>query len=138
MTKKELESVYWLNKQLKMWQERLSDLQADIALSPKVLDGMPFAKTNKTGDPTQAKAMKLAEMAKIIEGKIAEIQIAIYEVEELIAKIDDPLLQQIICYRCLNLKQWDEVAELIGAGYTAESVRQIYHRYISTLDSDDV
>lgn len=133
MTKRELEQVYYLRKELKMWQSRLSELEADIALSPKVLDGMPYSKTNKVGSPTEVKAMRLAELAKVIEGKISEIQIAIGEIEAYIVSIDDSLTRQVIEMRCCLLWSWKQVAVSVGEGYTADSVRQIYHRYVKTL-----
>ena len=136
MTRKNLEQIYYLSKQLEVWQRKLNDIQADVALSPRVLDGMPYSKTNSTGDPTQAKAIKLAEVSKIVEGKIAEIKYAIFEVEEYLAKIDDPLISQIIEFRCRDLMTWDGVAMMVGGNHTAESVRQIYHRYVNNLPKE--
>jgi hypothetical protein len=133
MTRKDLEQVYHLNNELKMWQRRLAELQADIALSPKVLDGMPFSKTNKVGSPTEEKAIRLAEMARVIEGKISEIQIALTDIETFILSVDDSLTRQILEYRCCKLKSWSEVADNLGEGYTAESARQIYHRFMKEL-----
>lgn len=133
MTRRELKQVYYLNNELQMWQRRLADLQSDIALSPKVLDGMPFSKTNQTGDPTQAKAIKLMEVSKIIEGKISEIQVTIADIDEYILSIEDSLIRQILEYRCCMLMKWDEVAQNIGSGYTAEAVRQMYHRFLNNL-----
>ena len=133
MTRKKLEQVYHLNNELKMWQRRLAELQADIALSPKVMDGMPFTQTNDVGSPTEEKAVRLAELAKVIEGKISEIQIALADIEIFISSIDDSLTRQIVMYRCCKLKSWQEVAVAVGKGYTAESTRQIYHRFLKDL-----
>ena len=133
MTRKKLEQVYHLNKELKMWQQRLMELQADIALSPKVMDGMPYSKTNAVGSPTEVKAIRLAELAKVIEGKISEIQIALMDIEIFISSIEDSKTRQIVEYRCCMLKTWEEVAEKIGSGYTADAVRQVYHRFLKDL-----
>ena len=133
MTKKELEQVYHLRKELKMWQIRLAELQEDIALSPKVLDGMPYSRTNSVSSPTEEKAIKLADLKKIIEGKISEIQLALMDIEIYISSIDDSLVRQILIYRCCKLKSWHWVAKTIGNGYTDESVRQIYHRFMKNL-----
>jgi len=133
MTRKKLEQVYHLNNELKMWQRRLAELQADIALSPKVMDGMPFSQTNNVGSPTEEKAIKLSEVAKVIEGKISEIQIALMEIEIFISSIDDSLTRQIVEYRCCKLMSWQSVAEKIGEGYTADSVRQTYHRFLKDM-----
>ena len=133
MTRKKLEQVYHLNNELKMWQRRLAELQADIALSPKVLDGMPYSKTNNVGSPTEEKAIRLADLAKVIEGKISEIQIALMDIEIFISSIDDSLTRQIVEYRCCKLMSWADVAEKLGSSCTADSTRQIYHRFVKEL-----
>lgn len=133
MTRQELERIFCLKKELIMWQDRLRELQYDIALSPKVLDGMPFQHTNTTSDPTQQKALRLAEVSNVIQGKIAEIQFAIAEIEEFIISIDDSLIRMIVEYRCVMLMKWDEIAIELGDGYTEESVRQTYHRFVKDL-----
>ena len=134
MTRKDLEQVYYLNNELKMWQRRLADLQADIALSPKVMDGMPYSKTNAVGSPTEIKAIKIAELSRIIEGKISEIQLTLLDIEAFITTIEDSLIRQIVEYRCCKLMQWKDIAIKIGEGYTEEAVRQSYHRYVKTLE----
>lgn len=134
MTRQNFEQVYWLKKELKMWQKKLTDLQADIALSPKVLDGMPFQNTNETSDPTAMKAIKLEEIEKVISGKIAEIQLAVAEIDAYIVTIDDSLLRQIIEYRCCKLLTWDEIAGQMGGNMTPENARQIYHRFLNNLE----
>ena len=133
MTRKELEQVYFLRKELEMWQSRLNDLNSDIALSPKTLDGMPYSKTNATSAPTEDKAIKIAEIHKIIEGKINEIKIAVHDIEKFITGIEDSIIRQIVEYRCCRLMKWTDIAALIGEGYTEDSVRQIYHRFTKDL-----
>ena len=134
MTRKDLEQVYYLNNELKMWQRRLADLQADIALSPKVMDGMPYSKTNSVSSPTEIKALRIAELSRIIEGKISEIQVTLLDIEAFIVTIEDSLLRQIVEYRCCKLMQWKDIANKIGDGYTEESIRQSYHRFVKSLE----
>lgn len=133
MTRKELESVYCLKKELRMWQERLAELQSDIAMSPKALDGMPFQHTNEISNPTERKAIKLMEVAKIIEGKISEIKITLAEIEEFITSIDDSVIRQIIEYRCVKCLDWKTIAAKLGTVYTEDNVRQMYHRFVSSI-----
>ncbi len=116
-----------------MWQSKLAELQADIALSPKVMDGMPFQNTNETGDPTALKAIKLEEVEKVIRGKIAEIQLAIAEIDAYILTIEDSILKQILEYRCCQLLKWDEIAGKMGGNMTPDNARQIYHRFINNI-----
>lgn len=128
MTRKELESVYCLKKELRMWQDRLAELQADIALSPKVLDGMPFQHTNETSNPTERKAIKLAEVAKVIDGKISEIQYTIAEIERFIMSVDESELRQIIEYRCVQCKTWEDIGDALG--YDRTTVSKKYDAYL--------
>ena len=130
MTRKELESVYCLRNELRMWQNRLAELQADIAMSPKAMDGMPFANTNEVSSPTERKAIKLLEVSKVIEGKISELKITLAEIEEFIISVDDPIMRQVLEYRCVKCMSWNDVAAKLGSVYTSESVRQMYHRYL--------
>lgn len=116
-----------------MWQDRLADLQADIALNGKVLDGMPYPNTNAISNPTEQKAIKLMEVAKVIEGKISEIKIAVADIEQFILGIDDSIIRQIIEYRCVQCMKWNDISARLGSMYTEENVRQMYHRFVLTL-----
>lgn len=134
MTRKDLEKIYWLKRELKMWEDRLRELEADMAPDTPANDGMPHSVTNTIKSPTEDKAIIIADHYSIIAGKAAELRVTIKEVEEFIAGIDDPISKQIVEYRCVKLMSWDEVAEIMGSNYyTAENVRQIYHRFVKTL-----
>lgn len=116
-----------------MWQERLAELQSDIALNSKVIDGMPFANTNAVTNPTEQKAIKLMEVAKVIEGKISEIKITVADIEAFIMGIDDSVIRQIIEYRCVKCMNWRDISAKLGSVYTEENVRQMYHRFVSNI-----
>ena len=134
MTRKDLEKIYWLKRELKMWEERLRELELDMTPDTPGNDGMPHSVTNTIKSPTEDKAIIIADHYSIIAGKAAELRVTIKEVEEFIAGIDDPISKQIVEYRCVKLQTWDEVADIMGANYyTAENVRQIYHRFVKTL-----
>lgn len=133
MTRDELESIYCLKKELRMWQERLAELQSDIALNSKVIDGMPFANTNAVNNPTEQKAIKLMEVAKVIEGKISEIKITVADIENFIMGIDDSVIRQIIEYRCVKCMSWRDISAKLGSMYTEENVRQMYHRFVANI-----
>lgn len=134
MTRKELEKIYWLKRELKMWEDRLHELEADMSPDTPAADGMPHSVTNKINSPTEDKAIMIADHYSIISGKAAELRIAIKEVETFIVNIEDPIAKQIIEYRCVKLNLWEEVADKMGKQYTAENVRQIYHRFLQTLE----
>lgn len=130
MTRKELERVYYLKRELKIWERRYNELLADMSQDTIAPDGMPYSKTNKVSSPTESKAIQIADHAELIRGQLAKIRIAIREVEAFIFGIEDPLTRQIVELRCIDCMKWADVADNIGSKETAESVRQIYCRFL--------
>lgn len=135
MTRAELNHAYWLSKGLQDLRQQLRDLEADIALGNKQLDGMPRAITNGVNRPVEDKAIKLMEVSQLYEEKIIEIRCALVEVDLFIAGVEDPLIRIILNHRCCKAESWKEVSKAVGHGYTAESVRQIYSRFTRRLPS---
>lgn len=112
----------------------MKELNADIALAPKVYDGMPHSQTNTVKSPTEDKAIKMAELSKKIEERIEEIQHAKLEMELTISELTDPILKLAIFYHCINLYSWNDTAAKIGGNQTAEGVRKMYSRFLQTLE----
>lgn len=133
MTRKDLEKVYFLKRELKMWEKRLEELYADISQDSSAADGMPHSVTNKVSSPTESKAIQIADHIDLIRGKQAEIRMAIREVEAFIVGIEDPLIRQIVELRCAFCMTWEEVADRVGNKNTAENVRQMYHRFLKEV-----
>lgn len=129
MNREKLESIYCLKKELRMWQERLAELQADIALTGKPMDGMPFANTNAITNPTEQKAIRLMEVDKIIQGRISEIQITIADIEQFILGIEDSEIRQIIEYRCVQCRKWEWIGDKMG--YDRTTVSKKYDAYLN-------
>ena len=130
MTRKDLERVYHLKKELRMWERRYNELIADISQDAPASDGMPHSVTNKISSQTEDKAIMIADQLDAIRGKKAELRILIREIEVYICSIKDPVISQIVEYRCIQCLYWDEVAARISPSYTADSVRQIYSRFM--------
>lgn len=129
MTRKELESIYFLSRDLKMWQAKLQELEYDIAMSPKAIDGMPFQHTNETSSPTEQKAMKLAEVSEVIKNKIKEIQFVRAEGLAFITSIDDSIMRQIVVMRCIDCKKWEDIGKALG--YDRTTVQKRYKAWIN-------
>lgn len=128
MNKRDLKQVYYIKKEITMWQEKLKELE-DISLKSPKLDGMPRAAGKS--DPTANRAEEIAEAKEIIEELEYRTLKEAKRIYEYIRDIDDSLLRQIIIYRCVELKTWAEVADSIGGGNTEDSVRKRYERHFS-------
>lgn len=126
MTKKEVNQIYYLNREIEMWQNQLKQLRENGLQSPK-LNGMP--KGGALSDPTASEAVSIADLELIIESLLVKVQMARKAIYEYIDSLDDSLIRQIIMYRCISLCTWEEVAIYVGGRNSAESVRKIFDRH---------
>ena len=130
MTKAELEQIYYLNRELKMWETELERVRC------KSLVGSPLPGNSHgsgVSDKVADRAERIIELENRIIAKRDEIQRLRDEAVEYIYSIPDSLTRQIIYYRCVSLMSWRRVAYEVGGYNTAESVRQIYSRFMRDL-----
>lgn len=126
MTKTELEQIYWLNRELRMWESELEKLRVrSLVASP-----LPGA-SHGTGisDKVAQRAEREIELENIIQSKRDEIQELRNKAVTYITTISDSLTRMIVYYRCVSLFGWRRVAYEIGGNNTEESVRQAYSRF---------
>ena len=130
MTKAELEQIYYLNRELKMWETELERVRC------KSLVGSPLPGNSHgsgVSDKVADRAERIIELENRIIAKRDEIQRLRDEAVAYIESIQDRLTRQIVYYRCVSLMSWRRVAYEVGGYNTAESVRQIYSRFMRDL-----
>ena len=132
MTKKELKQIYNLNREVEMWQRELDKSQCRSLVGSQVITGMPFG--YGTSDKVASMACDIAEIRKIIDGLLAQIQQQRKRIMEYIYGIDDSLVRQIVFYRHVSCMGWTGVSLSVGGGNTADSVRMAYNRYMRKQD----
>lgn len=128
MTRKELSQVYFLNKELRMWEEKLEQLRNKSMTGTKKITGMPFTNTNEVHDINFEHISEIIELQAEIDHFRIKIESKISEIERYVMTLDDSLLRQIIEYRCCQLKTWRDVSALIGYGTTEDSVKKYFNR----------
>lgn len=128
MTKKELQQIFYLSREIKMWQDELEKVksQSTYVLSNGIRGG---GISDKTGE----KAAKQADIELIIEGKLAEIQLQRDRIMYYIMTVEDSLTRQILMYRHVNLMSWDMVAKTIGGGNTVNGLKQRHSRFFQKI-----
>lgn len=124
MTKKELSQIYYLNREVKMWQRELDEIS--LVRSPPLEDN--GGRSAGTSDSTANAVQRREQIQTIISGKLAEIQLKLAEMMDFINSIPDSQTRQIFTYRCINGMSWNEVADRVG-GNTEDSVRKVFTRY---------
>lgn len=130
MTKEELKQIYYINKEIKMWQRELDAIECKSLIKGQALTGMPFV--SGTSDPTFSIVAEREKYRKIIDGKLAEIQVQRRKIIEYIDSIDDSFLRQIIFLRNVSCMNWGQIATELDS--TIDCVKQKYSRHFRRGD----
>ena len=126
MTIKQLEQIYYLTKEKRMWENRLRELPDITAVK---YDSIGVSNSG-ISSPVQQIAEQRETILEIISAKLAEISFVEREILEYICSIDDSLMRQIMTLRHIELKSWLQVANAIGGNNTADSVRKMHDRFL--------
>lgn len=128
MTRKELSQVYYLKRELRMWEQKLQELREKSLIGSKEITDMPFANTGELHDTTFEYISQIMELQADIEAFRLNIERKIEEIEKFIMTLEDSFLRQIIEYRCIQGKTWEQTAMMIGYGTSGESCRKYFDR----------
>lgn len=130
MTKIELEQIYCLNRELKMWENELEKLRAKSLVASPLPN---ISRGSGTTDKIAKRAEREIELENIIQAKRDEIQELRNKAVAYITTIPDSLTRMIVYYRCVSLFGWRRVAYEIGGDNTPDGVRMIYNRFIARI-----
>lgn len=130
MTREELEQIYHLSRELRMWEQEFERLRCrSLVRSPQPDTGHGSGTSDKVGDLAE----KRVDLENLIESKREEIQQRRDEAVAFIYGIPDSLTRQIVYYRCVSLYGWRRIAYEVGGDNSEENVRQIYSRFMRAL-----
>lgn len=128
MTLRKLSEVYYIDREIKRDRKELERLrERSLCISP-ALTGMPSAQSNENKIEKYAAAITDLEAA-IAENEIKQIEVRL-EITKWINAITDSQTRLIFKLRFLWLMDWYSVAEQIGGGNTADSVKKRCYRYL--------
>lgn len=130
MTRKDLSRIYYLDRELKMWQQELAELEGKLGVGSPSLSGMPSAQ-GRPSSPTERQGMALADCKTQIELIILQIKEATKEVYDFIASLDDSLMRQIVNYRCVKLMSWEQIEIKLGGMNSADTLCKMYSRFLT-------
>ena len=126
MTLKQLDQIYYLTKEKRMWEDRLRELPDITAVRYDNIG----ASNSGVSSPVQQIVEQREKIQEIISAKLVEISFVEREILEYIWSIDDSLMRQIMTHRHIELKSWLQVANAIGGKNTADSVRMAHDRFL--------
>jgi hypothetical protein len=128
LTKDELKQIYYINKEIQMWQRELEKIRSQgLVKSPTISDMPKGGQKFDISDYVSA----IADYEAVIRGLLAKVQIQRKKIIEYIEGVDDSLMKQIIFYRCVSCMTWQEVADAVGGNNTENSVKKAYSRFLA-------
>ena len=130
MTKRELSQLYYLNREIELEKQRLSELkQAATGITSRIT-GLPHV--GKISDKT-ALAGAIADCADLIERKLAQAVEEYGRLSAYIAGIEDSEMRQIMRLRYIDGKSWTAVAFAVGE-YDESLVRKKHNRFLKSSE----
>ena len=127
MTKEELMQVYYLNKEIAAWCEELERIK-----SISVTSGMCVGTRSKgkVTDKVSDTVLSIAQTEQKIRKKLVELEIARDRITNYILDIEDCQTRLIFKLRCLDLLNWNDVADSVGGMNSEYSVKKRFYRYL--------
>lgn len=106
--KQKLRSAYGLQKQLEAEFVTLQNLK-DVA--NKVTPAYSLAPGGGgTGQRIENATAKIVDMGNIIQSDIERLMVALGEIRQLVALVDDPVLKLVLHKRYLCYQKWEQIA----------------------------
>lgn len=133
MTREELEQIYYLHRELRMWEQELERLRSQsLVQSPRGGTGHGSRTSDKVGD----RAQKSVDLENRIEEQCEKICRCYDEIVVFIHdNISDSLTRQIVYLRCTCLMSWRKIADKVGGNNSPDGVKKIYYRFFEKLES---
>ena len=126
MTIKQLSQLHYLKKEIKMHQERLTELKALAEIKSSVITGMPISKS--ISDKIGYSVIKIIGIQETLS-KLCD------ELTSYIKNVNDPIVRLVLTYRYVNNYSWQKTAFKIGGGNTVQGLRMRLYRYFKKESS---
>lgn len=127
MTRKEIEQIHKLNKEIKMWQKELEKLECKSLIKPIDLT----KEIRGTGTSFDDDMVAKADIELIIKGKLTEIQLARARILKYINDVEDSLLRQVMYLRAVSNMKWYQIGQELNI--TDSCAKMIYFRHFRKL-----
>ena len=112
MTKKELEQIYWYQKEIKMLEEQIKALQESSISGSGIGDGMPHSKS--TTSKTERVAIQVYELTNKLTQIKSSLFISVKNGIDFIYSIPDSTTRMIVKYKCLDGLSMGEICVIMG------------------------
>lgn len=138
MNKKELSQLRYLNREIELLKEQIEKAEQDVEANmaaDTVAGSNPVWPYQPRSFRVEGVAMpeyerRVQRLKRKLQRRLEELMEKREELEEYIDGIDDSQIRMILTLRYINGLSWQQVAEHIGGGNTADSVRMAHNRFL--------
>ncbi len=123
MTRDDLEQIYYLNRELKIWERELERLRGQSLVRSPVPNAV---RVSGVADKVANRGNETADL----ENKIKVRRELVNEVIDFINNIPKARTRIIVREHCLKNRPWDMVVKSVGGKSTEDSVKQTYLRFM--------
>lgn len=127
MTIRDLNQLFYLNREIQREKHRLNELEAVATGTSAKITGLPHV--GMISDKT-ALAAEIVDAQAVIEAKIALSVMEYNRLNRYINQIPDGLTRQIFALRFVNGLSYHQIAASVGGGNSYESIKKRIFRQI--------
>lgn len=140
MTEKELQQLYFLNKEIEMLKSQIDTMEPRMATDRVSGSDIHFPYTLRsytiTGLDTNEYNTKIRKLKRKLKIRLDEMMDLVEEMNEFIENQEDSEIRQILALRYINNLTWHQIA--IHLGYADESVpRKRMNRFLKMTDKSE-
>jgi hypothetical protein len=128
----ELKQLYFLKKEIERNKRRLSEMRELMKTVKSVTDYSRERVQTSVGNESSVERiiLEIIELQEMLNAQNIQLILLERKIERYIEAIDDAQTRLMFKLRFIDCKRWENVAEEIGGGNTADSCRMACVRFL--------
>ena len=128
MTKKELSQLYYLKKEIKEQQKRLSELEALATSCTAKITGLPNG--NGVSDKIANYATEIADLKSLLDLNLKKCFYELNRLDRFISNVNDSEMRIILTLRYSQGLSWQQIAQNMGVLGDGSTERKKHNRFL--------
>ncbi len=128
MTKKELSQLYYLRKEIKEQQRRLSELEALATNCTAKITGLPNG--NGVSDKIANYATEIADLKSLLDLNLKKCFYELNRLDRFISSVNDSEMRIILTLRYSQGLSWQQIAQNMGVLGDGSTERKKHNRFL--------
>lgn len=129
INKRDLSQLFWLNREIEELQRRLDELEMLATSCTSHITGMP--KSTGVVDRLAKYSVEIVDMRALLDLNLKKCFYELNRLNRYIECVADGQVRLILSLRYVNGLGWRQIADSLGNGYTADTIRKAHDRYLA-------